>query len=124
MSEKETLAELLRVVERAQLEIASGMDMRPEDTANYFYAEVCHRAADHIDALTSQVKAGADEIEKMREALRQGVAFADLVVRELLTGQVSMKDVYGFDIEFARALSRPAPEAREKDTPHREAGDE
>jgi hypothetical protein len=81
---------------------------------------IFNAAADHIDALTSQVKAGADEIEKMREALRP---FANYHVTSIhgeregwsiFIPRSSPQPKFA-DFDTARALSRPAPEAREKE---------
>ena len=45
------LPQRLREVEAAELEVANSCDCRPEDTANYRYAEVCRNAADEIERL-------------------------------------------------------------------------
>ena len=46
----------LKVVEDAEREVSLGMDMRPEDTANYAYAETCHRAAAEIERLQAKIE--------------------------------------------------------------------
>lgn len=50
------ILERLKIVEDAECEVALSMDMRPEDTANYHYAETCRHAAREIERLRSNLK--------------------------------------------------------------------
>lgn len=66
------IIERLKFVEDAEREVSLSMDMRPEDTANYHYAETCHHAAKEIErlreALTDVCGVGGDPEVMLRVA--------------------------------------------------------
>jgi hypothetical protein len=75
---------------------------------------VGHRQAE--ERANRQLAEALTVIERQRGLLLQAVSFAELVERELLTGQVPISH-YGFDIEGARELadlSNPTPPREEK----------
>jgi hypothetical protein len=66
------LVQRLLEVEREQREVAYGMDMRPEDTANWTYAETCRLAAEWINTYppTDTLAKALEEAAELRDLLR------------------------------------------------------
>lgn len=66
------LVQRLLDVEREQREVASNMDMRPEDTANWEYAETCRLAAEWINTQPQDAKPTAQTADA-RDAAMAGL---------------------------------------------------
>lgn len=62
-----TLDERLAAAEAAEREVAAGMDMRPEDTANHDYAEAISAARRRIAELERTLRLVRDQISDDHE---------------------------------------------------------
>jgi hypothetical protein len=65
------LSDRLRDVEAAERRVAGDCDCRPEDTANWQYADTCREAATALDALSARVKELTDLLATGEDLRRQ-----------------------------------------------------